>query len=117
MADIFDSLEDPVSLSDKERQDKIDRLNKKLTHKKSGWSGIFWAVFLALFIRSCVIEPYNYYDNDGVITATAEVLLQLASLELHLKEAIEKGLVQFCGNEGKMRLCLENIRLKGVKYD
>lgn len=67
--------------------------------------------------RACVIEPYNYYDNDGVLTATAEAFLQLADLKIHLKEAIESGLIQFRGNDEKMKTCLENIRLPGVEYD
>lgn len=75
------------------------------------------AMYFEVSNRECVIEPYNYYDNDGVIIASAEVLIKLARLELHLKEAIDKGLLEFRGNEKKMKMCLENIRLPGVKYD
>lgn len=67
--------------------------------------------------RACVIEPYNYYDNDGIITATAETLLKLARIEIHLKDALENGMVEFRGDQRKMKLCLENIRLGGVNYD
>lgn len=74
------------------------------------------AMYFEVSNRACVIEPYNYYDNDGVITTSAEVLLQLARLEIHFKEAIEKGLVGFEGNNHKMQLCLENLRLPGVEY-
>jgi len=73
-------------------------------------------MYFELANRACVIEPYNYQNNDGIITASAKVLLQLASTELHLKDALEQGLVRFEGNEEKMRTCLENIRLPGVKY-
>ncbi len=75
------------------------------------------AMYFEVSNRSCVIEPYNYYDNDGVITATADVLIKLANLELHLKDALEQGLLRFEGNNYKMQLCLDNIRLPGVKYD
>jgi len=67
--------------------------------------------------RACVVEPYNYYDNDGVITASVDTLLKLADIEIHLEDAIRDGLVKFEGNEQKMRSCLDNIRLSGVKYE
>ncbi len=38
------------------------------SEKKSGWKGIFWAVFLALAIRSCIIEPYNIPSSSLVPT-------------------------------------------------
>lgn len=66
--------------------------------------------------RACVIEPYNYYNNDGVITVSAETIMKLANIEIHLEDAIENGLVKFEGNMDKMKLCLDNIRLPGVKY-
>lgn len=75
------------------------------------------ALYFEVSNRACVIEPYNYYDNDGVITATADVLIKLADLELHLKDAIEQGLLRFEGNDYKMKLCLDYIRLPGVEYD
>mgnify|MGYP000499632405 CR=1 FL=1 len=52
-----------------ERQRKIQELNKKLeAPQKSGWKGVFWAIFLALFIRSCVVEPYNIPSSSLVPT-------------------------------------------------
>ncbi len=54
-----------------ERQRKIDELNRQLSRdikKPSGWKGLFWAVFLALAIRSCVIEPYNIPSSSLVPT-------------------------------------------------
>ncbi|MBO7484027.1 MAG: signal peptidase I [Alphaproteobacteria bacterium] len=42
---------------------KIDRLNEQLKNEekkeKSGWKGFFWAILLALAIRSFAFEPYN----------------------------------------------------------
>lgn len=75
------------------------------------------AMYFEISNRECVVEPYNYYDNDGVFTSSAEVLIKLANLEVHLKEALENGMLRFEGNEHKLKLCLENIRLPGVKYD
>ena len=52
-----------------ERQRKIQELNKKLeAPQKSGWKGVFGAIFLALFIRSCVVEPYNIPSSSLVPT-------------------------------------------------
>jgi len=75
------------------------------------------AMYFEVSNRACVIEPYNYYANDGVITASAEVLVKLANLELHMAEALEQGLLEFKGNQRKMQLCLDCLRLPGVKYD
>lgn len=74
------------------------------------------ALYFEVSNRACVIEPYNYYDNDGVITSTADVLIKLANLEVHLEDAIRDGMLRFEGNEYKMRLCLDNIKLPGVEY-
>lgn len=69
------------------------------------------ALYFEVADRACVVEPYNYYDNDGVLTGDATVLLQLAAKKIHLKEALEQGLISFKGDERKLRLCLENIKL------
>jgi len=74
-------------------------------------------MYFELINRECVIEPYECPVNDGVITASAEVLMQLADIDVHLEDAIKSGLVSFKGDERKMRLCIENIRLPGVDYD
>jgi len=69
------------------------------------------AFYFEVAERACVIEPYNYYDHDGVITADADILLKLASKSIHLEEALKKGLVKYEGDERKIRKCLENIVL------
>ncbi|MBQ0027219.1 MAG: SCP-2 sterol transfer family protein [Lachnospiraceae bacterium] len=75
------------------------------------------AMYFEVSNRACVIEPYNYYDNDGVFVASADVLIKLSNLEVKLKDALESGMLEFRGNEQKLKLCLDNIRLPGVKYD
>lgn len=67
--------------------------------------------------RACVIEPYNYYDNDGILTASAEVLMNLGDIKIHLADALDKGLIAFEGDRRKLDICINNIRLPGVKYD
>ena len=69
------------------------------------------AMYFEIANRACVIEPYNYYDNDGVITANSKMILKLATKKIHLAEAIEEGLVTFTGNERKLKLVLEKVKL------
>lgn len=69
------------------------------------------AMYFEVADRACVIEPYNYYDNDGVITTTAEVLLELARKRMGLSRALREGKVTFSGDERKLRLCIQNIKL------
>lgn len=67
--------------------------------------------------RACVIEPYNYYDHDGVITGPSDVIMKLGKKELRLADALEKGLVTYEGDLRKLELCINKVRLKGIKYD
>ena len=69
------------------------------------------AFYFEVAERACVVEPYNYYDNDGRITATAEVLLKLADKKISMKDAWEKGLFRFEGNEAKFLTCIEKVKV------
>lgn len=71
-------------------------------------SGVF---YFEVAERACVIEPYNYYDHDGVLTGDTSVFLKLASKELHVSEALEQGLLKYEGDMRKLKLCLDNLRL------
>ena len=62
--------------------------------------------------RAICVEPYNYYDNDGRITAAADVLIALADKKMTLRKALDKGLVRFEGNEQKLYECLEKVKLR-----
>ena len=70
------------------------------------------AFYFEVAQRACVVEPYNYYNNDGRIIATADVLLKLASKKLHMREAWQTGQIQFEGNEVKFQLLLDKIKLQ-----
>lgn len=69
------------------------------------------AMYFEIANRSCVIEPYNYYDNDGIITGDSAVIAMLAAKKIHLKEALEEGLVTFKGDQRKLNLVLEKVKL------
>lgn len=69
------------------------------------------AMYFEIADRSCVIEPYNYYDNDGVITCDSKTLIDLASKKIHMAEALEKGAVSFKGNDRKLQTVLNKVKL------
>ena len=57
---------------EREHQLKVEALNRRLLREekeeKSGWKGIFWAIMLALAIRSLLFEPYNIPSSSMVPT-------------------------------------------------
>lgn len=69
------------------------------------------AFYFEVAQRACVVEPYNYYDHDGVITATADTLCALADKKMTMMEAWDKGLIRYEGDERKFKLCIENIKV------
>ena len=69
------------------------------------------AFYFEVAQRACVVEPYNYYNNDGRIIATADVILKLAAKKLHMREAWRTGQIRFEGNEVKFQLLLDKIKL------
>lgn len=70
------------------------------------------AFYFEVAQRACVVEPYNYYNNDGRIIATADVILKLAAKKLNMREAWQTGQIQFEGNEVKFQLLLDKIKLQ-----
>ncbi|MBR6159093.1 MAG: SCP2 sterol-binding domain-containing protein [Lachnospiraceae bacterium] len=70
------------------------------------------AFYFEVAERACVVEPYNYYNNDGRIIATADVILNLADGKVRMREAWENGLFRFEGNEVKFQLLMDKIKLQ-----
>ena len=70
------------------------------------------AFYFEVAERACTVEPYNYYNHDGRIIATADVILKLASRKISMLEGWEKGLYQYEGNEVKFRLLLDKVKVK-----
>ncbi len=69
------------------------------------------AFYFEVAERACTVEPYNYYNHDGRIIATADVIMKLASRKISMLEAWQGGLFQYEGNEVKFRMCLEKIKV------
>ena len=64
--------------------------------------------------RQCVIEPYDYYDRDGLLTTSAKVLSDVCHKKYTLRSCIENGKMRFEGDVRKLELCLGNIKLSYI---
>lgn len=62
------------------------------------------AFYIEVAERQVSVEPYDYYDRDGLITADAETILKVARGELPAKEAMELGRLRAEGNWEKLKL-------------
>ncbi len=69
------------------------------------------AFYFEVAQRSCTVEPYNYYNNDGRIIATADVIMQLATKKIKVRDAWLNGLIKFEGNEVKFQLLLDKVKV------
>lgn len=61
------------------------------------------------------VEPYEYYDNDGKVTASADVILALLSGELSAEEALAQGSVSVEGDGGKVMMLANALKVKAEK--
>ena len=71
--------------------------------------GIF---YVEIAERHICVEPYDYYDRDCLLVMPGEVVRELCEKKYTLKSAIANGLVQFYGDERKMKLCLDKIKIR-----
>lgn len=71
--------------------------------------GIF---YIEIAERHICVEPYDYYDRDCLLVLSGEVVRELCEKKYTLKNAIAEGLVQFYGDERKMNLCLDKIKIR-----
>lgn len=69
------------------------------------------AFYFEIAERACIVEPYNYYNHDGRIIATADVILKLAAKKMTLREAWHTGQIKYEGNEVKFQLLLDKVRV------
>lgn len=61
------------------------------------------------------VEPYEYYDNDGKVTASADVILALISGKLSAEEALTHGSVSVKGDGGKVMMLANALNVKAEK--
>ena len=69
------------------------------------------AFYLEIKEGKAVVEPYEYYDRDVLVTTTAEVLLKIATGKLGLEKAYLTGKLHAEGNLGKA-LLLKEVKTK-----
>lgn len=61
--------------------------------------------------RHICVEPYDYYDRDLLMITTGQVLMDLCDKKYSMRSAIEDGRIKVYGNERKLNLCLDNIKI------
>ena len=61
------------------------------------------AFYIEVAGRAVCVEPYDYYDRDGLITASSETIVDIAKGKLAFEKALEKGLIHLEGNMDKFR--------------
>lgn len=60
------------------------------------------AFYVEVAERSICVEPYDYYDRDGLVTADAQAIIDISAGTIGIKESIEKGFICFEGNPDKL---------------
>ncbi len=55
------------------------------------------ALYLELREGKVIVEPYEYYDRDLLVTTTAEVALSIARGQLRVEDAYRTGLLHARG--------------------
>ncbi len=73
------------------------------------------AFYIEVAERQMCVEPYDYYDRDGLVTCSADVLKSVCSEQISVRKAYETGLIKFEGDLRKLDLCIENIKLCSSK--
>lgn len=76
--------------------------------------GIF---YFEIADRQCCIEPYDYYDRDGLFTTTGKILKDICEKKCTMRSCIENGKMRFEGDVRKLEVCLGNIKLSYLNQD
>lgn len=69
------------------------------------------AFYIEVAERYISVEPYDYHDRDGLLTASGETLIAIAEQRITLNEAVESGAMKAEGNPDKLRM-LSKIKFK-----
>ena len=60
--------------------------------------------YVEVAARHICVEPYDYHDRDGLVKANAKTLIAVASGQMTVREAIDRGLLEVQGNHDKLAL-------------
>lgn len=61
------------------------------------------AFYVEIANRQICVEPYDYYDRDGLITTTAETIMKLVDNKVSFMEAMMSGELNVVGNMEKLK--------------
>ncbi len=70
-------------------------------------SGVF---YMEVADRNICIEPYDYYDRDGMVDTDGQTILDICNGVITLDEAMESGRFILYGNDEKL------AKLREIKY-
>ncbi len=70
-------------------------------------SGVF---YMEVADRSICIEPYDYYDRDGMVDTDGQTIMDICNGVITLNEAVESGRFILYGNDEKL------AKLREIKY-
>lgn len=68
------------------------------------------AFYMEVADRSICIEPYDYYDRDGMVDTDGQTILDICNGLITLDEAVESGRFILYGNDEKL------AKLRDIKY-
>lgn len=70
------------------------------------------ALYIEIRDGKIIVEPYEYYDRDAIITTSAQMALDIASGAITIESAYNRGLIHFRGKLDKAYLFDEAKRTK-----
>ena len=68
------------------------------------------AFYIEVAERFATVEPYNYYDHDVLVKASARTIVDIAEGRLNVRDAINDGLVDCSGDIRKLNICLDKLK-------
>ncbi len=67
--------------------------------------------YVEIAARQGCVEPYEYFDRDGLLIGDAETLIAIADGSMNILEAMKNGKLRVEGNWEKLKL-LYKVRIK-----
>ena len=67
--------------------------------------------YVEIAARQVCVEPYEYFDRDGLLIGDANTLIAIADGSMDIFEAMRSGKLQVEGNLDKLKL-LYRVRIK-----
>lgn len=67
------------------------------------------AFYIEVLSDRVIVEPYEYYDRDVIITTSARIILEIASGRLDIEDAFNAGKIHVRGNLDKAYLLKDVI--------